>query len=186
MHYDLIMADPPWPQKKGGLRKIRPKQNRWLDYNTLSLEEIASIISSFSAQTLFLWTIDKFLCQAQQLAEDIGYKLHARFIWDKGNGIAPAFTVRYSHEYLLWLYKSPMPKIASDMRGKIKTVFSEPSQKHSQKPVIAYDIIENLYPNAKRLELFARRYRNGWDAWGNEIESNINIQLVIKNRNKGK
>ena len=39
------------------------------------------------------------------MMKELGYELHARIIWDKMNGIAPAFTVRFSCKYLLWFYK---------------------------------------------------------------------------------
>ena len=117
-----------------------------------------------------MWTIDKYLFEAERLMNELGYTLHARMIWDKQNGIAPAFTVRFSHEYLLWFYpKGRMLKPCKEMRGKYMTVFSEQSTKHSKKPVCAYEMIENMFPQAKRLELFARQERNGWDCWGNEV-----------------
>lgn len=52
-----------------------------------------------------MWTIDKYLIDTEKFMSELGFSVHARFIWDKGNGIAPAFTVRFSHEYLLWFYK---------------------------------------------------------------------------------
>ena len=167
--YDLICADPPWRQTKGGLRKARPKQSKDLDYNTLSLSDIKDILGEYQAPTLFLWTIDKFLFEAQTLAEELDYKLHARIIWDKENGVAPAFTIRYSHEYLLWLYKSPMPPISKDQRGKFRTVIQEKSTRHSKKPECAYQLIKSLYPDSKKIELFARNLRDGWDSWGDEV-----------------
>lgn len=168
--YDLVYADPPWRQTKGGKRKIRPNQGKKLDYPVLSLEDIKDILSKYSdAPTLFLWTIDKFLHEAEDIAKELGYKLHARIIWDKTNGVAPAFTVRYSHEYLLWFYKSPMPKIDVSQRGKWTTVIRESSSKHSKKPVVAYEFIEQLYPDCDRIELFARNLRDGWSSWGNEV-----------------
>ena len=94
---------------------------------------------------------------------------HDRIIWDKENGIAPAFTVRFSHEYLLWFYKQPMPKIDHKMRGKYTTIIREKSKRHSQKPIAAYELIESLYPDAIKIELFARNRRDGWDAWGDEV-----------------
>lgn len=97
-----------------------------------------------------------------------GYKLHARLIWDKMNGVAPAFTVRYSHEYLSWFYKSPMPKIKESVRGKYKTVMVEKSRQHSRKPEIAYSMIESLYPLAKKLDVFSRQVREGWRAFGDQ------------------
>lgn len=174
--YDLNYADPPWNQTKGGLRKVRPNQNKKLDYETLTIEDIKNYLSQIETPVLFLWTIDKYLFEAQKIAEELGYKLHARFIWDKENGIAPAFTVRFAHEYLLWMYKSPMLKIDEKVKGKFTTILREKSTKHSKKPICAYELIESLYPNAKKIEMFARNKRKGWDVWGNEVESDISLK----------
>jgi len=168
--FDLIYADPAWNQQKGGLRKARPNQNRNLDYTTCSLDEIKEILSKFGGKVLFIWTIDKFLFEAQKIGEELGFKLHARIIWDKENGVAPAFTLRFSKEYLLWMYKSPMCSIAKEFRGKYTDVIREKATIHSKKPIKAYELIETLYPNLLKIELFARSRRNGWSAWGNELE----------------
>jgi len=171
--YQLVYADPCWNQKKGGLRTARPNQDRNLDYPTMSLKEIKNILAQFDCKILFLWTIDKYLFEAQRIGEELGYKLHDRIIWDKENGVAPAFTLRFSKEYLLYMYKSPMLPIAKEMRGKFTDVIRERSTKHSKKPIKAYELIEALYPNCKKIELFARDKRDGWDVWGNEVDSDI-------------
>jgi N6-adenosine-specific RNA methylase IME4 len=49
-----------------------------------------------------------------------------------------------------------------------------PRGKHSAKPEAFQDIVESMSP-APRLELFARRKRLGWDSWGNEIESDLEL-----------
>ena len=103
------------------------------------------------------------------MAKELGYKLHARMIWDKVTGIPAAFTVRYSHEYLLYMYKGKLTPVATEERGKISDVFREQVTRHSKKPEIAYQIIERLYPSLKKLEMFARNEREGWDCWGNEV-----------------
>lgn len=90
-------------------------------------------------------------------------------IWNKVTGIPAAFTVRFGHEYLLYMYKGKLLPVATEERGKIHTVFTERVKRHSQKPEIAYQIIERLYPNAVRLEMYARNERDGWDSWGNEL-----------------
>lgn len=51
-------------------------------------------------------------------------------------------------------------------------------KRHSQKPDIAYEIIERLYPNTDKVELFARRKREGWKVWGNEVESEIELKRL--------
>lgn len=39
--YDLIYADPPWRQSKGGKKKVRKNSSgKPLDYNTCTLDEI--------------------------------------------------------------------------------------------------------------------------------------------------
>ena len=174
-HYNLIYADPPWKQSKGGKKAVRKNSSGTaLDYPTCSLDEIKAHLKaatdiSAGGTILFLWTIDKYLFEAQQIAESLGYKLHARMVWNKVTGIPAAFTIRFGHEYLLYMYKGKFIPIAREERGKIHSVFTERVQRHSQKPQIAYEIIERLYPNATRLEMYARAERQGWDCWGNEV-----------------
>lgn len=173
--YQCILADPAWRQSKGGKKSVRPNSSGTeLDYPTCSLAEIKEHLRQADSRTtenavLFLWTIDKYLFEAQELAESLGYKLHARMIWEKVTGIPAAFTVRYAHEYLLYMYKGKLIPVAKEERGKISTVFTEKVKRHSQKPEIAYQIIERLYPNTTKLEMYARNTREGWDSWGNEL-----------------
>ena len=173
--YDLILADPPWKQSKGGKKSARPvSSGTKLDYPVCSLEEIKKHLAQATKHTsensiLFLWTIDKYLFEAQQIAEELGYKLHARMIWNKVIGIPAAFTVRYGHEYLLYMYKGKLIPVAKEERGKIHTVFLEKPTKHSKKPEISFEIINRLYPNLKKLEMYARQKRAGFDCWGNEV-----------------
>ena len=138
--YEVVYSDPPWAQKKGNLRKCRPNQSKQLDYETMSLDDIIALHKYFfehhteDVHNIFMWTIDKFLPQTEQFMKELGYELHARMIWDKENGIAPAFTVRFSHEYLLWFYKKgKMLKPRVEARGKYTTVLRESSTKHSKK-----------------------------------------------------
>ena len=174
--YNLILADPPWRQTKGGKKKVRPvSSGTELDYPVCSLDEIkehlrqATSLASWENTILFLWTIDKYLFDAQQIAEELGYKLHARMIWNKVTGIPAAFTVRFGHEYLLYMYKGKLIPVATEERGKIHTVFTEQVQRHSQKPDVSYEIINRLYPDLKKLELYARQERDNFDVWGNEV-----------------
>lgn len=174
--YGIIYTDPPWKQTKGNMRKCRPNQGKELDYQTLNMEEIKEIHRHVTENlceekhNIFMWTIDKYLHGTEQMMKELGYELHARFIWDKENGVSPAFTVRFSHEYLLWFYrKGKILMPYEEMRGKYTTVLREQSTKHSKKPICAYEMIENMFPNVEKLEMFARNEHDGWDCWGNEV-----------------
>ena len=168
------MVDPPWPKKKGGLRTVRPNQSRSLDYKTMSVDEIFELLKqeiipqACEDHCLFVWTIDQFLSQAESRLESLGYKRHARIVWDKENGVAPCFTVRYSHEYLLWYYKEKLTQISLESRGKYTTVFREKPREHSRKPNAAYAMIDKLYPSLRKCDVFSREKREGWDQFGDE------------------
>jgi len=181
MSYELILSDPPWKQSKGGKKAVREKSSgEELDYPVISLEEIEGYLKSARDKSadnhiLFLWTIDKYLHEAETIVKNLGYKLHARMIWNKVTGIPAAFTVRYGHEYLLYCYYGKLIPVALEERGKIHTVFTEQVKRHSQKPEISYEIINRLYPTQKKLEMFSRNKREGFDSWGNEIQNDIEL-----------
>lgn len=174
--FDVLIIDPPWNKRKGGLRKVRPHQGTVFDYSTMSLEEIERTLTfnilplAKSHHVVFMWETDGLLGLIEPYMLRNGYKRHCRFIWDKLNGIAPAFTVRYSHEYLVWWYKPRFLPIAKEYRGKFRTVFSERARQHSRKPDVAYDIIEKLYPTHSKIDVFSREKREGWSQWGNELD----------------
>lgn len=168
------MIDPPWLKKKGGLRKARPNQDRCLDYATMPTKDIFQLLDdqvfplASDVHTVFMWNIEQYLIEGERYMEDRGYKRHCRFIWDKMNGVAPAFTVRYSHEYLIWYYKPKMIEIDKDYRGKFCTVFSEKPREHSRKPNYSYEMIEALYPQQNKIDVFSREKRIGWDQYGDQ------------------
>lgn len=174
MSYDILMVDPPWPKRKGGLRTARPNQGRNLGYSTLSVPDIFALLDAeifpLAAEhhSVFLWCVDQFMHEAESEMEHRGYRRHARFVWDKTNGVAPAFTVRFSHEYLVWFYKPKFAPVATTQRGKYMTVMREKARQHSRKPDMAYAMIDNLYPAAKKIDVFSRESRLGWDQWGDQ------------------
>jgi len=67
-------------------------------------------------------------------------------------------------------------------RGKIEmypkrktfpTIVTAKSPRHSEKPQVFRDLIEPF--GEPRIELFARQKVEGWDCWGNEVESDIEL-----------
>lgn len=173
--YGCFMIDPPWPRGRGGLRKLtRPDQVRDVDFPTMPIPDIFDLLDrevfplADDYHSVFMWGLDKLLTDGEQPMLDRGYRLHARFIWNKRNGVAPAFTVRYCHEYLSWFYKPKMLPVAHDRRGKYRTVFYERPREHARKPDYAYRMVSRLYPDVRRIDVFSREKRKGWDQFGNQ------------------
>ncbi len=176
--YDILLTDPPWQQSRGGKKAVRPNSSGIaIPYETMSIPEIMELHRYVSIElmnqrhNIFMWTIEKYLPQTEEIMELLGYRLHARMIWDKGTGPTPAYTIRFTHEYLLWFFqKGNIILPDKEKRGVYGTVLRENSKRnHSQKPECSYRMLEELFPKAKKLELFARTPRTGWDQWGNEL-----------------
>lgn len=163
--YDLIVVDPPWPIKKTQ-RRSRPNQIE-MDYPLMTIEEIRSMpIESIASgnSVLFLWTIQAHLKVAFDVMAGWGFKYQRCLTWDKGNGIC---THGFHHrtEFILYGYRGKTELFKS---GKaIPTVFKAKSERHSAKPDEFYEMVKHL--GERRVDIFARKPREGYAIWGNEV-----------------
>jgi len=61
----------------------------------------------------------------------------------------------------------------------ISQIIMTKKEKHSSKPHVCYTKLEKLYGNKiKKLEMFARHKREGWDVFGNETPKFT--QMILK------
>ena len=168
--FDLLVSDPPWPMNKTGKRASRPNQGTRLDYPTMSLAEIAGMpVAGCAADNamLFLWTTHSFLRAAFDVMDAYGFSYQRTLTWDKGNGICLC-GFHHRTEFCLFGYRGTIEVFPH--RKAIPTVFAGKSERHSAKPDEFYRMVEPLGTN--RLDIFARRPREGWTVWGNEVEAN--------------
>jgi N6-adenosine-specific RNA methylase IME4 len=76
---------------------------------------------------------------------------------------------RCQHELLHVGRRGHFPPPPTDRR--FSSVIEAPRGPHSEKPASVYELLEQMYPRASKLELFARgKARPGWTAWGNQAE----------------
>lgn len=156
--YDILYTDPPWQQGRGGKKAARPNSTgTTVPYETMDVPGIMELHRYVTNELMnekhnvFMWTIDKYLPQTEEIMSLLGYKLHARLIWDKGNGPAPAYTVRFAHEYLLWFYKKGNIILPDkDKRGAFSTVLRENSKTASQPEAgMCLSDVRNIFPTSK-------------------------------------
>jgi N6-adenosine-specific RNA methylase IME4 len=72
-----------------------------------------------------------------------------------------------AHELLLIGDKGDVPSPTPGTQP-VSVIFA-PHGPHSRKPAVFAEMIERLFPDVPKLELFARTRRTGWDAHGNEV-----------------
>ena len=159
--YPVIYADPPW--RVGSAWASRAVDNH---YPTLDLEEIKALdMPAAEDAALFLWSLASMQPEALEVIDAWGFTYRTQFVWAKPQ-IGMGSYVRTQHEPLLIATRGKMPTPAPACRPA--SLISAPRREHSQKPGVVYELIERMYPDTARLELFARNRRAGWDAWGNE------------------
>jgi N6-adenosine-specific RNA methylase IME4 len=176
--YDVLLIDPPW--------SYHGQQDKWgaaaKFYDTMTDEDLQAMpIKNLlnPKAVVFVWATAPRLDAAIKLIAAWG--LHYRgvaFTWVKSKqdgvtpigaqGVRPSI-VKPTAEFLLVasnVAKGRPLKLSSE---SVKHVILAPKQEHSRKPDAIHESINTLYPDATKLELFARRPYQGWDVWGNEV-----------------
>jgi len=162
--YQLIYIDPPW-KYDFSRSKRREIENQ---YPTMDLEEIKALPIGELAEddsVIFLWATSPKLEEAIQVINAYGFKYVTSAVWDKIK-IGMGYYFRSRHEHILVGKKGALP--VPDPKNRPDSVIEIPRGKHSKKPTEFYEILENMYPKATKIEIFSRIKREGWDVWGFE------------------
>lgn len=161
--YSVIMADPPW-RYQFSETSIREIENQ---YPTMDLSEIRSLtVPAADDSILFMWTTAPKLEEAFSVLNSWGFTYKTCAIWDKERK-GMGYYFRINHEILLVATKGKFP--APSPENRPDSIIRSPRGEHSKKPEEFYEIIEAMYPEASKLEMFCRSPREGWNAWGNEV-----------------
>jgi len=185
--YGIVYADPPWHFSSKQLQKYQGSRFASLDsreYSTMRTGDICALpVRDIVADdcALFLWVTDGHLEDGLQVIRSWGFRyVTIAFIWSKktvtGKQVATlgAWTMKNCEVCLLGVRGNMLQqKISNREYQQVDAVRTN----HSAKPSDVYGRIERIFPSLPRIELFARRRVDGWDAWGNEIDSDI---LLIK------
>jgi N6-adenosine-specific RNA methylase IME4 len=166
----VLYADPPWHfevyNEESGVERAAGNH-----YSTMSLDEISALpIPSLATPdaVLFMWTTAPHLQESFQVFAAWGFEYKTNAVWVKDK-IGLGYFIRGQHEHLLIATRGDMPCPLPANRPP--SVINAPRREHSRKPDEAYELIERMYPELPKLELFARQQRPGWAAWGNETST---------------
>jgi N6-adenosine-specific RNA methylase IME4 len=162
--YRIIYADPPWQYADKLIEGYGAAEHH---YPTMSIEELCNMPMPETEKdaVLFLWVTSPILEESFEIIEAWGFEYKASFIWNKEkHNYGHYNSVR--HEFLLICTRgSCLPEVPK-LYDSVITL--ERTERHSTKPEKFREIIDELYPSGKRIELFARTKAENWEAWGNE------------------
>jgi N6-adenosine-specific RNA methylase IME4 len=159
--FDVVYADFPWRFKTHSQKGMNRSAERY--YDTMTLDEIMAYpITAFAARdcVLLSWTTAPFLDRAIDAMRTQGFTYKSGASWDK-EVAAMGFWFRGRHEHLL-LGTRGSPS-APEPTDRSPSVIIERRTTHSRKPDAAYQVIERMFNDRRKLELFARPPgRPGW------------------------
>lgn len=182
--YQVIYADPPWHYANRANHKTRFRGGVHGHYQTMSLDAICDlpvIEMVDESAVLYLWITYPHLLDAEKVFRAWGFRyVTVAFDWIKLNpsNYWPFFGVgHYTKSNSEICLFGTRGKIMHPAVNDVSSVIMAPRGRHSQKPSEARIAIERMYPEHRKLELFAREKVAGWDSWGNEVESDIEIAV---------
>lgn len=162
--FPILYADPPW-EYEHSKTDSREVTNH---YPTMTLQDIRALPVAECATedaVLFLWATSPKLAEAMTVIAAWGFTYRTCMVWVKDK-IGMGYYARQRHELLLVATRGSLPVPLPENRPD--SVIAAPRLEHSAKPTEVYGIIEAMYPEYSRIELFSRCRREGWDSWGNE------------------
>jgi N6-adenosine-specific RNA methylase IME4/ParB-like chromosome segregation protein Spo0J len=161
--FRVIVADPPWRYEK---RPDDLTQRGRVPYPTMCLEDIARMPVTSRAHAdciLWLWTTNAHMQEAYMVLDAWGFTPKTILTWVKDRMGTGEWLRGQTEHCLLAVRGKPIVQLTNQT-----TVLQGPVREHSRKPDEFYAMVAALCPGA-RLELFARRTREGFVVWGNEV-----------------
>jgi N6-adenosine-specific RNA methylase IME4 len=179
--WQTIVADPNWIYKDKGSRLYTGG-----GYAQAGVDEIARMpVAQIAARDafLFLWATDAAVLEgsAAYVAAAWGFVPKRMIVWVKGRPSSAPFStpvlhiggghyVRTAHEVCLICRRG---RARVSLRN-VPSVFFAKRRRHSEKPEELQTIAERIAPGfTRRLELYARRRRFGWECFGDQIEGRV-------------
>jgi site-specific DNA-methyltransferase (adenine-specific) len=185
--YQIIYADPPWFYNKRNLFNKSGKRNNFgwgatNHYPVMRTEDICALpIQKIADENcmLFLWTTFPRLDDALKVIKLWGFQyVTVGFVWiktTKNGEIRMDGVGNYTMSNAEICLIGRKGKYWRKKTG-VKQIILHQKMEHSKKPDEVRKRIVELLGDRPRIELFARKKTEGWDVFGNEVESDIELQ----------
>jgi N6-adenosine-specific RNA methylase IME4 len=182
MKYNIIYCDPPWQYRD---KANAGKRGACHKYDVMTLEDIKRLdVPSLAADDclLAMWWVPPMPNEALEVVKAWGFKPKTMqgFTWHKlsKTGAKDHFGMgnytRANAECCLFAVRGKPRRVCAAVRSLIVA----PVGKHSAKPPEARQRLVQLMGDVSRVELFARAATPGWDVWGNEVESTVEVMSL--------
>lgn len=181
LKYGAILADPPWAYAMRSAKGYEKSPEA--HYDTMSLNDIKALPVNQLASgdcLLFMWSTWPHLRQAMEVMDAWGFTYKTGGSWHKQTATGKT---AFGTGYILRSASEPFligtigqPTIRNRGQRNVITADEWPSsidalrREHSRKPPEARQMLDVLFPDVFKAELFAREPWAGSDVWGNQVD----------------
>ena len=194
--YQIIYADPPWSFGNRMYSSNKNNHHREISraYKAMTTEDICSIgIARIINKDciLFMWTTDAHVPDALRVIERWGFEYKTvAFYWLKKekSGKQVCYMGQWTMKNIEMCLLATRGRMTQYLKSrKVRQLVEAPRDrlKHSEKPQEVRNRIVKMFGDLPRIELFARGNKtkdllgynqfDGWDVWGNEVDSDIEL-----------
>lgn len=163
--YRVVYADPPWKYGNVMPDEFHEQADH---YELMTVQQICEMpVKKMVGDNavLFLWVTSPILEESFQVVKAWGFEYKSSFVWDKVKHVMGHYnSVR--HEILLVCTRG---SCQPDVQKLFDSVYTEERTEHSAKPEYFRNVIDTIYQDGPRIELFARSEHDGWEVWGNDV-----------------
>lgn len=190
--------DPPWNERGGG-KSVRGAQRHYPLLKTHQIVETVLRcplwVPNDEGCHLWMWVTDNYLENGLHIMRALGFRYIRTWSWTKvseprQDEVLKLLDPTHGFAAMAKNLKAEFRRVQTGLgqygrgshelclfgvRGKLKaikapsSVLLHPRTEHSRKPDAFYtDVVEQVSPGP-RLEMFARRPRENWTVWGNEV-----------------
>lgn len=178
--YTLIYADPPWSYRDKANDGERGAGHK---YQTMTVQDICRLpVWDLAAESclLAMWWVPTQPLEALKVMDAWGFRLMTMkgFTWHKTNkrkgnsAIGMGHMTRANSEDCLFAVRGKLPL---RIDASICQHITAPRMDHSAKPPVIRDKLVQLLGDVNRIELFSRDNTDGWDVWGNQCNSSLEL-----------
>ena len=181
--YDVAVIDPPWHFKVFS-ETTGTKKSAQSHYSVMSLARIKALPVRELLKpdsVVFCFATAPLLPAALEAMAAWGFTYKSNLAWRKmtRNGkvrMGCGYWARTMHEHVL------ICTIGKPQLLTFPSLFDGIAREHSRKPDEFYSMVAERSPGRRRVDLFARERRNGWDVWGDEIEKFSSAESTCAHR----
>lgn len=182
--FDILYVDPPWRYAARNNTSTKFGGGAMAHYPTMSTDELIELgaaAGSLAADNslIFMWATGPKIPDALRVMNSWGFKFATvGFVWIKMTKLWKVFAGPGNYtganaEFVLVGRRGSMLQIAKRL---VPSVVMSLRERHSQKPEEVAARIDLMYPDARKLEMFARRSdRQGWAFHGYEVPGGVRL-----------